>query len=362
MKKIFVHIEYLLLEHDCVIIPQLGGFLAKDVPGEWVEEESLFLPPYRTVRFNEHLSHGNTLLVDTLAQRCSITPAEAEKQVAQFVQHIRMELLENGSIDFGSIGVMMQEGAGQPITFSPCKAGVTTPGLYGLDSFHMDKICVSGQEAAKLQPAAPAAPEVSGQADEPDRRKQYVLRINRTFVHALAAAAASLILFVLMATPLANTGNPAPNQMQANLFVPRNLQPMAAVPQMGQPVAEKEAAEKVEEPAAPRPVVEKAVEAKPVDTPVRKPAPAKPASAKPAPKAQQKPAMAIVLASVTSMANAEAFAASLQAKGYDAHVYQKDKMVRVIIPCYENREAAAAKMKTIRENPQLKDAWLTPLE
>lgn len=348
MKKIFIHIEYLLLEHDCVIIPQLGGFLAKRVPSEWIKEESLFLPPYRTVRFNEHLCHGNTLLVDTLAERCSITPAEAEKQVAQFVQHIRMELLENGSIDFGSIGVMMQEGAGQPITFSPCKAGVTTPGLYGLDSFRMEKIEACEKKASLSHSVVTEAP-IQTETGKTDEQKQYVLRLNRTFVHALAAVAASIVLFVLTATPLANTSNLASEQMQANLFVPHNLKPSAA-PLSGVPVTDIPNEEKTQ----PQPK-ESAPKQSAPEKPKAKPAPA------PAPKTQ-KPAMAIVLASVTNMANAEAFAASLQSKGYDAHVYQKNKMVRVIIPCYESREAAMAKMKTIRENPSLKDAWLTPLE
>ena len=71
MKKIFLHIEYLLLEHDCVIIPQLGGFFAQDMPSEWIEEEALFLPPYRTVHFNESLCRGDSLLVDSLAAACS---------------------------------------------------------------------------------------------------------------------------------------------------------------------------------------------------------------------------------------------------------------------------------------------------
>ena len=224
MKKIFLHIEYLLLEHDCVIIPQLGGFFAQDMPSEWIEEEALFLPPYRTVHFNESLCRGDSLLVDSLAAAYSITPAEAEKQVAQFVQQVRMELLEQGSIDFGSIGVMMQEGASRPITFSPCKAGVTTPALYGLDALHIEKL----QEPH--DPILIDMPDTGTRDMKQESRRQYVLRLNRRLVHAIAAVAAGLILFVLGTTPLANTGHPGPANGKAQLFVPYNLITPAGAP------------------------------------------------------------------------------------------------------------------------------------
>ena len=369
MKKIFLHIEYLLLEHDCVIIPQLGGFFAQDMPSEWIEEEALFLPPYRTVHFNESLCRGDSLLVDSLAAAYSITPAEAERQVAQFVQQVRMELLEQGSIDFGSIGVMMQEGASRPITFSPCKAGVTTPALYGLDALHIEKL----QEPH--DPILIDMPDTGTRDMKQESRRQYVLRLNRRLVHAIAAVAAGLILFVLGTTPLANTGHPGPANGKAQLFVPYNLITPAGAPAPKEADATEEqapepatrpqpsAAIHAAETAAPAPAAKKAPGAAHPAKQAKADTPTLPA-ARQAPAARQEagePAFAIVLASVTSQAGAEAFAARLQKEGYDAHVYQKDKMVRVIIPCYEGREKAVARMRAIKQIPSLKDAWITPL-
>ena len=39
------HIESLMLKHDCVIVPGLGGFVTQYVPARRVEGEQLFLPP-----------------------------------------------------------------------------------------------------------------------------------------------------------------------------------------------------------------------------------------------------------------------------------------------------------------------------
>ena len=55
MIELSQHIETLLLENDCVIVPRLGGFVAHYQPATYVEEEQLFLPPVRIVGFNPQL-------------------------------------------------------------------------------------------------------------------------------------------------------------------------------------------------------------------------------------------------------------------------------------------------------------------
>lgn len=55
MIELAQHIEVLLLENDCVIVPGFGGFVAHYAPATHVKEESLFLPPTRTIGFNPQL-------------------------------------------------------------------------------------------------------------------------------------------------------------------------------------------------------------------------------------------------------------------------------------------------------------------
>ena len=45
MIELTKHIEILLLENDCVIVPGLGGFIAHHQPAHYEEDEGLFLPP-----------------------------------------------------------------------------------------------------------------------------------------------------------------------------------------------------------------------------------------------------------------------------------------------------------------------------
>ncbi len=56
MNELSRHIEVLLLEHDCVIIPQLGGFVAQYVSSHRVTAEQTIYPPFRTVGINAQLT------------------------------------------------------------------------------------------------------------------------------------------------------------------------------------------------------------------------------------------------------------------------------------------------------------------
>ena len=55
MIELAQHIEALLLENDCVIVPNFGGFVAHYAPATYVKEEHLFLPPTRIIGFNSQL-------------------------------------------------------------------------------------------------------------------------------------------------------------------------------------------------------------------------------------------------------------------------------------------------------------------
>ena len=46
------HIEILLLENDCVIVPELGGFIAHYQPAYYAESDNIYFPPMRTIGFN----------------------------------------------------------------------------------------------------------------------------------------------------------------------------------------------------------------------------------------------------------------------------------------------------------------------
>ena len=55
MQKMNAHIKALLADYDCVVIPELGGFVANPIPARLDRKQHLFLPPGRAIVFNQNL-------------------------------------------------------------------------------------------------------------------------------------------------------------------------------------------------------------------------------------------------------------------------------------------------------------------
>ena len=81
MIKLDRHIEILLLENDCVIVPGLGGFVAHHVSARYDEQDGLFLPPYRTLGFNAQLRMNDSLLVQSYVDAYELSYPEALAQI-----------------------------------------------------------------------------------------------------------------------------------------------------------------------------------------------------------------------------------------------------------------------------------------
>ena len=66
MIELAQHIEVLLLENDCVIVPGLGGFVAHYTPAMRVAEENGFSVPLPVLSdFNPQLKMNDGLLVQS---------------------------------------------------------------------------------------------------------------------------------------------------------------------------------------------------------------------------------------------------------------------------------------------------------
>ena len=52
MLELVRHIEYLLTEHDCVLVPGLGGFVLQYVPARFSEGRKSIQPPGKQITFN----------------------------------------------------------------------------------------------------------------------------------------------------------------------------------------------------------------------------------------------------------------------------------------------------------------------
>ena len=104
MIELAQHIEALLLENDCVIVPGLGGFVAHYTPAMRMKEENIFLPPTRVVGFNPQLKMNDGLLVQSYMSVYGTSFSDATKRVERKVETLITALHEDGKVNLPNIG------------------------------------------------------------------------------------------------------------------------------------------------------------------------------------------------------------------------------------------------------------------
>ena len=139
MIELAQHIEVLLLENDCVIVPGFGGFIAHYAPAMRVAEENLFLPPTRTIGFNPQLTLNDGVLVQSYMAVYDTNFSDATKMVEKEVAELISALHEDGKTDLPNIGEIRYT-IHNTYEFVPYDNKITTPYLYGLDSFEMKEL------------------------------------------------------------------------------------------------------------------------------------------------------------------------------------------------------------------------------
>ena len=148
------HIEILLLNNDCVIVPGLGGFMTNHVEARYDDEDHMFLPPLRTLGFNPKLRLNDSLLAQSYIEAYDISYPDAVHRIDDEVNELRQHLENEGSYDFNGIGTLSLNDEGC-YEFAPCEAGILTPAFYALDSFEMDKLNSSVEvKAETIMPGA----------------------------------------------------------------------------------------------------------------------------------------------------------------------------------------------------------------
>lgn len=102
------HIQHLLRDHDCVIIPDFGGLIADYEPARLHPVRHTLAPPAKRVAFNQALTRNDGLLVDTLSRTQGLTPGLARQQVREAVERMQRELDEQQRTELPGIGIFRQ--------------------------------------------------------------------------------------------------------------------------------------------------------------------------------------------------------------------------------------------------------------
>lgn len=342
------HIEILLLDNDCVIVPDFGGFMAYHADAKYDKEEGIFLPPLRTVGFNPQLTMNDSLLVQSYIEAYDISYPEALRRIEDEVAEIKQTLDNEGCFELNDIGMMRLNESGY-IEFEPCEAGILTPELYGLNSvgFKMlaDEEPVTAEIPVKKEENKSVLTpqnEVFTSTDDADSDKTISIKVS--VLRNIAAACIAVIAFFAIATPLGN--NKTASLIKGNIdtglldrIIPKDV--VAARTPVKYISSKEESMMKV-------PAAKGAVNTNKKNNTAEE--------------IKDKPYYTIVLASKVTRRNAVEYAGKLNRKGYDqAKVLTKKHNTKVVYGHYKTESSAYHVLNKLNDNEEFADGWVTKI-
>ena len=358
------HIEILLLENECVIVPDFGGFMTHGVPARYDESDRTFLPPLRTLGFNPHLRMNDSVLAQSYVEAYDISYPEAIRKIEDEVAELKHTLGEQGSYQMGSLGTLTVNEEGN-YEFEPCEAGILSPELYGLGGFSFrrltdrqgDEETVAQQHDRRKRIVRPQRMEQTPtllDITDTEESDSQTIHIKMSWIRNAVAVAAAVVGFFLIATPITNSDlrNQSMTNLQGNLLyklIPQDTNdvPAAKPAEVVEPqpvVAEKPApkAGKPAEVAEPQPVVAE-----------------KPAQPAPVQQVRKADTYCVVLASQVRRIFAEDFVEKLHQQGYaTAEIQVHNKVLRVVLGEYATEEEARQHLSEIHSKPEFREAWV----
>lgn len=372
------HIESLLLDNDCVIVPGLGGFIAHYQSAYYVEEEHIFLPPTRKVGFNSQLTMNDGLLAQSYMQVYHMDYSDAMNRISENVNTLKDVLSLEGSVELHGIGVL-RHNIYDEYEFQSIESGLLSPSLYGLDGFSMpllsNELPLDEQENESQYVLQPSEP-----------RKEIRLNPSRWLGNAVAVAVA-IILFFVISVPVENTyvdkGSYASLGTDCLFDAIRSQSMVTVLPDtMEEPQVStnKDLKPRVvkEEKVAPAAVVEPVKVKGPVSEPklvakVSQPEKSMKVQEKKevvaAPKAEPKPVVNkavgkknkyhIIVASLATSADAKGMLKEYNQQGYHgASVVEGNGRFRIALCSFADKAEAYRRLNDLKKEEAFKDAWM----
>lgn len=334
------HIELLLLEHDCIIVPGLGGFIANHQEAQYEgDEEALFLPPYRTIRFNQQLQMNDGLLVQSYMTAYDASYPAAYMQMEADIEKVIHELEMHGEVALDRIGALKKDINGS-VVFVASTTSVLTPSLYGLHSYEIKSLSsvIKAREVEEALNAASAMAVNTGRGEKGKKVAGESKSISRRhwIDIGISVAAAIVLMFCISYPTLKNTASDT-DTVVATFYQTNEVK---AKPRKTTETEEskKETETKMETFASEK----KAAEELPTES---------------------EPKFSLVLASYVSKPNAENFIENLSKQGFKEGRYVKnDKVSRILYSNYKDEEEARQALLDLRQQcNEFADAWILEL-
>lgn len=372
MKELSRHIETLLLENDCVIVPGLGGFIAHNKPAEFKESANIFCPPLRTIGFNPQLTINDGLLVQAYMQAYDTDFPDASRKIENTVSQIKETLYKNGQAELDNIGTLYYTMAGV-YGFEPYYNAFFSPDLYGLGNFSISPLSALST-SERHEDVTDIRIETKSPLNINSAKKDKKLHMAKRVAEHAVGIAAAILLFFILSVPVENTylDNASYASLGAETMLDAIRSKSVAV---STPVSEKSETAKVQQKKLTgnnvntlRPVAVKNVKVEKPAASVAKETKITSVTEKKEAKSSEKSNKAvkkddkglfIIVSSLQTMADAEKELEKFKKQGYsEASILTSDNRFRIALYRYNDKSQAYGKINELRKEEQFKSAWL----
>lgn len=142
-------ISYLLLRHEYVVVPQLGGFIREKLPASYDRSKHLAYPPSAELHFNSEMTHSDGLLEERYALLLGLSLRRARLVLEEEVSQLRHQLIQQGTYHLSGIGELQLSREGH-LSFIPDSAALaTSASAYGYAPLSLPALpqAISGRQA-----------------------------------------------------------------------------------------------------------------------------------------------------------------------------------------------------------------------
>jgi len=187
--KVFTYLELALSIHNCVTIPELGGFIVNQE--QWLPGSEPGVPGF-TIVFNPDLKHDDGILISYYKRDENISYNAALQKVKDFVKTLKQQLLNKRAVHCGRLGALSVNADGK-LFFESDKTFIY-PNFYGLTALQLNYLSEinKGQEF---------------------QRRRFPVKYT---LGSIAAAVATMFLFTI---PSVNVDNSGKSSVQQSGFV-----------------------------------------------------------------------------------------------------------------------------------------------
>ena len=350
MNELNLHISRLLLEHNCVIVPDLGGFVTQYCPAHFDEVAGCFVAPSYQVGFNPLLQTDDGVLAHSFMMVNQTSYDEAVHDIRLCVHQLREALRTRKEVTLLNIGTFKQSASGN-YDFTPLKEGIATPALFALPPLSIKKLDRSEPETIVLPLQSP--------------KDGYTFHISKSMLRSVAAAAVAIVFYFVWAAPLNRHAGIQTNEAQMFEQITQILGNVSASPQQKTEYFQQFVHQADENESISAEELMQGKQSKfpsaPTSTRETDAAPSsQPPLVQQAVAQAQQTEYSLVVASQVTMSGAEQLVEKLKKSGHeDARVLKRHHVVRVVVGNYPTYAEARKGLKLMRSSSKdFAESWV----